>query len=456
METLAELLPVLMLPTLALLLFSGYPVALVLAGVGLLFTLLGWLVGEIPAVAFLNIPLRVWGSLSGSLIYPAVPMLLFMGLALEKSGVAREMLLCMRVLLRRVPGSLAVGVTILGVLLAPAAGLIGASVATLALVALPTMLEQGYRPSLATGSVAAAGTLGIILPPGIMLFFLAQLLGVPMGSLFLSTLAPGLLLAMLFIVYYIAKAHFDPGAAPGFDSSRESLPGNLFWYVIRSLALPVLLIATVLGSIIAGWATPTQSGAVGAAGGIVLMLVNGSFSFKRLNEVVIGTTLTTSMVFFIVIAATVFSYPFRYLSGDGVVIAALGATGLGDWGILLLILGIIFVLGFFIDWIEITVITLPIFFPILDGLDFAAYVGSPELSLVWIAVLIALVLQTSFLTPPFGFALFFVKGAAPPGARLADVYRGIVPLVAMQLLGLALVLALPALAVGLPRLVLGI
>ncbi len=456
METLAELLPVLMLPALALLLFSGYPVALVLAGVGFLFALLGWLVGEIPAVAFLNIPLRVWGSISGSLIYPAVPMLLFMGLALEKSGVAREMLLCMRVLLRRVPGSLAVGVTILGVLLAPAAGLIGASVATLALVALPTMLEQGYRPSLAAGSVAAAGTLGIILPPGIMLFFLAQLLGVPMGSLFLSTLAPGLLLAALFIVYYMAKAHFDPGAAPGFDSEQESLPGNLLWYVIRSLALPVLLIATVLGSIIAGWATPTQSGAVGAAGGIVLMLVNGSFSFKRLNEVVIGTTLTTSMVFFIVISATVFSYPFRYLGGDEVVIEALSGAGLNDWGILLLILGIIFVLGFFIDWIEITVITLPIFYPILDGLDFSTYVGSPELALVWVAVLIALVLQTSFLTPPFGFALFFVKGAAPPDVQLADVYRGIVPLVIIQLLGLALVLALPALAVGLPRLVLGI
>ncbi len=454
METLAELLPVLMLPALAVLLFSGYPVALVLAGVGLLFTGLGWLAGEIPADAFLNIPLRVWGSLSGSLIYPAVPMLLFMGLALEKSGVAREMLLCMRVLLRRVPGSLAVGVTILGILLAPAAGLIGASVATLALVALPTMLEQGYRPSLATGSVAAAGTLGIILPPGIMLFFLAQLLGVPMGSLFLSTLAPGLLLAALFIVYYMAKAQFDPGAAPGFDSARESLPRNLLWYAIRNLALPVLLIATVLGSIIAGWATPTQSGAVGAAGGIVLMLVNGSFSLMRLNEVIIGTTLTTSMVFFIVIAATIFSYPFRYLGGDEVVIAALSGTGLDDWGILLLILGIIFLLGFFIDWIEITVITLPIFLPILDGLDFASYVGSPELSLVWIAVLIALVLQTSFLTPPFGFALFFVKGAAPPGVRLADVYRGIVPLVLIQLLGLALVLVLPALAVGLPRLLL--
>jgi TRAP-type mannitol/chloroaromatic compound transport system permease large subunit len=208
----------------------------------------------------------------------------------------------------------------------------------------------------------------------------------------------------------------------------------------------------VLGSIIAGWATPTQSGAVGAAGGIVLMVLNRSFTVRRLNEVVIGTTLTTSMVFLIVIAATVFSYPFRYLSGDEAVIDLMLATGAGDWGVLALILGIIFVLGFFIDWIEITVITLPIFYPLLVGMDFSAYVGSPQMALVWISVLIALVLQMSFLTPPFGFALFFVKGAAPPGVTLADVYRGIVPLVLVQLLVLALVAALPALATGLPSL----
>ena len=238
MDWLADHLPVFMLPALAVLLFTGYPVALVLSGVGLLFCLLGWLLDVFPLVALYNVPLRVWGSISGSLIYPAVPMLLFMGLAMEKSGVAREMLICMRLLLRRVPGDLAIAVTLLGLLLAPVAGLIGASVATLALIALPTMLEQGYRVDLATGSVAAAGTLGIILPPGIMLFFLAQLLQVPMGSLFLSTIVPGLMLAVLFIFYYWLRATVDPASAPRGTASSESA-GHLLFYVVRSLALPV-------------------------------------------------------------------------------------------------------------------------------------------------------------------------------------------------------------------------
>ena len=233
MEALAELLPILMLPTLALFLFSGFPVALVLAGVGLLFGVLAWLTGEFPAVAFLNIPLRLDGTISYNLIYPAVPMLLFMGLAIEKSGVAREMLLCMRVLLRRVPSSMSVGVIILGILLAPAAGLIGASVATLGLVALPTMLEQGYKHSVATGAVAAAGTLGIILPPGILLFFLAQHLSVSMGSLFLATLAPGLLLALMLMAYFIVQGGVSGTGADAIDNEYQGRTLALVIYVVR-------------------------------------------------------------------------------------------------------------------------------------------------------------------------------------------------------------------------------
>ena len=455
MVELAEfLLPLLMLPALALLLFTGYPVALVLAGVGLLFCGLAMAVGLMPWVALYNIPIRVWSSVSGSLIYPAVPMLLFMGLALERSGVAENMLLCLRILLRRVPGSLAIGVTILGILLAPAAGLIGASVATLGVVALPTMLRQGYSPSFATGSVAAAGTLGIILPPGIMLFFLAQILGVTMGALFLSTMLPGLLLGVFFMIYYAARARLSPEIAPDPEDPAQHVTGSLALYVVRSLALPVLLIATVLGSIVAGVATPIQSGSLGAAGGLVLMALHGRLTLSRVHAVVAATTRTTAMVFFIVIAAAVFSYPFRYLGGDDLIADLIASTGLGDWGVLLLILGIIFVLGFFIDWIEIAVITLPIFLPVLEALDFAGYVGSADLALVWIAVLVALVLQTSFLTPPFGFSLFFVKGVAPPSVRLADVYRGVVPLLALQALMVAIVLAVPGFALMLPRLAL--
>lgn len=452
-ELFEVLLPLAMLPALAVLLFTGYPVALVLAGVGLAFSGLAIAAGLMPVAALTNIPLRVWGSVDGNLIYPAVPMLLFMGVALERSGVAQDMLLCMRVLLRRMPGSLAVGVTILGILLAPAAGLIGASVSTLGVVALPTMLRQGYHPSFATGSVAAAGTLGIILPPGIMLFFLAQLMGVTMGALFLSTMLPGLGLALLFMIYYAVRATVSPALAPPMD--REEVPfGNVALYVLRSLFLPVLLIATVLGSIIAGLATPTQSGTLGAAGGLVLMALHRRLTLANVHAVVAATARTTAMVFFIVIAAAVFSYPFRYLSGDELIAEMILSTGLGDWGVLLVILGIIFVLGFFIDWIEIAVITLPIFLPVLSDLDFAAYVGSNEMSLVWIAVLIALVLQTSFLTPPFGFSLFFVKGAAPPEVRLIDVYRGVVPLLALQALMVGLVMILPGLAVWLPMLAL--
>ncbi len=450
MEGLAEILPILMLPTLAVFLFSGFPVALVLTGVGMLFGVLGWMTGEFPAVAFLNIPLRLDGTISYNLIYPAVPMLLFMGLAIEKSGVAREMLLCMRVLLRRVPSSMSVGVLILGILLAPAAGLIGASVATLGLVALPTMLEQGYKHSVATGAVAAAGTLGIILPPGILLFFLAQHLSVSMGSLFLATLVPGLLLALLFIAYFVAQGRISGTGADAIDNEYEGRTLALISYVVRSLALPVALIVLVLGSIILGWAVPTEAGAVGAAGGVVLMAVTRTLSPQRLNEVVKATVRTTAMVFFIVLMATVFSYPFRYLGGDGYIIDLMTATGFGDWGLLFVILGTIFVLGFFLDWIEIVIITLPIFYPIITDLDFSGTISDPELAKVWIAVLIGLVLQTSFLTPPFGFALFFVKGVAPPGVTLGEVYRGAVPLVIIQIIGIALVVLIPALATGLP------
>jgi len=450
----AELLPILMLPTLAVLLFSGFPVAMVLAGTGLLFAGLGWMTGEFPGVAFLNIPLRLQGTISNNLIYPAVPMLLFMGLAIEKSGVAREMLLCMRVLLRRVPSSMSVGVLVLGILLAPAAGLIGASVATLGLVALPTMLEQGYKHSVATGSVAAAGTLGIILPPGILLFFLAQHLSVSMGSLFLATLLPGLLLALLFMGYFIVQGHFSGSGAEAIDHQYKGRTVALVIYIVRSLALPIALIALVLGSIIAGWATPTEAGAVGAAGGIILMGVTRTLTPRRLNEVVKATVRTTAMVFFIVLTATVFSYPFRYLGGDSLIIDLLQGTGFGDWGLLAIILGTIFILGFFLDWIEIVIITLPIFYPVISELDFASYIGDPELAKVWIAVLIGLVLQTSFLTPPFGFALFFVKGVSPPEVTLAEVYQGAVPLVLIQVVGIALVALLPALAVGLPALAL--
>lgn len=450
MDWLVDNLALLMIAALALLLFSGYPVALVLIGVALVFSLIGHALDQFPFIAYFNIPLRIFSTVGENLLYPAVPMLLFMGIALERSGIGRELLSCLEVLLRRVPASQAVAITLIGIILAPSAGLVGASVTTLGFLALPTMLGRGYRPSFATGSVAAAGTLGLILPPAIMLYFLADELGVLVAHMFLSTIMPGLLLTGLYLTYYVGSAIIDPHIAP----PPKALPAHGAWqlagYALRSLALPVLLVALVLGSIIAGLATPTQSASVGAAGAILLMLLNRSLSWRTLHEVVTSTALLTAMVFFVVIAATVFSYVFRYFGGDTLVLDMLRGLGLGNWGMLLTMLGVIFVLGFFIDWIEIALITLPIFEPVLKTLDFSGYVGSSDLAGIWIAVLIALNLQTSFLTPPFGFALFFLKGSAPPEVKLSDIYRGIVPIVGIQLLTIALVLAMPWLATWLP------
>jgi len=445
-----EVLPIAMLAALALLLFTGLPVAVLLAGLGVLFSLIGVVLGEMPAIALYNIPVRMFGSIGGGLIYPAVVMLLFMGVALEKSGIAGDLLRCLQLLLRRVPGGLAVAVILLGVILAPAAGLVGASVVTLALISLPTMLAQGYRAGMATGAVAAAGTVGIILPPAVMLFFLAGQFGVTIGSMFLATLVPGAILIGFYLAYYLIAGLIDPPAGSEAAGPPSMSIGQWLGLLLRGLVLPLGLVSLVLGSIIFGWATPPQSGAVGAAGGVLLMLLNRRLSWPVIKSVVATTTLLTAMVFFIIMAAAVFSYPFRYFGGDGVISRALAALEMGPWGTLLLIVGIIFILGFFIDWIEIAVITLPLFVPVLETLDFGAHGGDAAAVMLWMATLVALTLQTSFLTPPFGFALFFLKGAVPPGVSLLDIYRGIVPIVIAQLLGIGLLLAWPEIATWLP------
>ncbi len=455
LDNLIDLLPLLMAATLAVFLFAGFPVALTLAAVGFAFALLGNALDLFPVVALFNLPLRMYSNLGENLIYPAVPMLLFMGIALERSGIARELLTCLDRMLRRTPGSLAVAVVVIGVILAPSAGLIGASVATLALIALPSMLAQGYRTSFASGSVAAAGTLGLIFPPGLMLFFLADHLDVQLGYMFLATVVPGFVLSFLYVGYQMLGTIVDPSLAPRSVEPEPISVQQFIAYVARSLALPLLLVFLVLGSIIAGLATPTQSSSVGAAGAILLMVLNRSLSFRLFREIVESTALMTAMVFLIVMAATVFSYVFIYLDGNSVVTDAIHGLGLGRWGTLLFILGMIFVMGFFIDWIEITVIVLPIVSPALEALDFSDYIGVPGLSMLWIAVLVALNLQASFLTPPFGFALFFLKGAAPPEVRIEQVYRGVLPFVALQIAGMALVLLFPMLVTWLPVSALG-
>ena len=449
-DWLIDALPFLMLGSLAVMLFSGLPVAMILVGLGVGFCFIGITLGEMTFAALFNIPPKLISSMRGSLFYPAVAMLLFMGVALEKSSIARDMLTCLRLLLHRLPAGLLIAVLLIGVVLAPAAGIVGASVVTLSLIALPTMLRSGYPAPIATGTVAAAGTVGIILPPAVMLFFLAGEFQVPIGSMFMATVVPGGLLLLAYMLWYMATAR------TGDVQPLERPPDTMAWalLILRGLVLPIALIALVLGSIIKGWATPSQSGAIGAAGGLALIIINRRLSWALFKDLIRTTTNLSAMVFFIIMAAAIFSYPFRYFGGDTAIADALAALEMTPWSTLLLITGIVFVLGFFIDWIEITVITLPLFVPVLQALTFPGHIDPPTMML-WIAAVTALVLQTSFLTPPFGFALFFLKGSAPPEVSLGQIYRGILPIVAIQVVMIGIVLAEPRLVTWLPELVYG-
>lgn len=446
-----DALPFLMLGSLVVLLFSGLPVAIILCGVGIAFCFVGIALDEMPFIALYNIAPKLIYAIRGTPFYPAVVMLLFMGVALEKSGIAQDMLTSLRYLLRRLPAGLAIAVLLIGVVLAPAAGVVGASVVTLALIALPAMLKHGYRPAEATGAIAAAGTVGIILPPAVMLFFLSGKFQVPVGSMFMATVVPGGLLILLYLLYYLIRGWYAPPAqtAAATDDYPETTTGWLTLFV-RGLIMPLALIATVLGSIIMGLATPSQSGAIGAAGGLLLVFLNGRLTWPLFKDLVRTTANLSAMVFFIIIAAAVFSYPFRYFGGDTAIADLLASLQMGPWATLLLVVGLIFVLGFFIDWIEITVITLPLFIPVLQALDFAAHAGDGKLAMIWMAGVTALVLQTSFLTPPFGFALFFLKGSAPPGVTLSHIYRGVIPILLIQLAVIVTVLLVPEVITWLP------
>ncbi len=436
--------------SLLVLLFSGYPVALVLIGVSVVFATIAIFLDIIAFQMIMLFPLRTFQIFSQNLIYPAVPALIFMGVALEKSGLARDLFVAIAYTTRHLPGGLMVSVLLLGVVLAPAAGLIGASVAMLALAALPTMLHYGCDVRSSTASVAAAGTAGIIIPPGIMLFFLADQLEVPIIATFTGVLYPVGLLLLLYAAYFVVSSIVRKERRVVIV---DGMP-NGFWlkgaFFVRKLILPVALILLVLGSIVFAWATPTQAGSVGAGGAFLLMVLNRSMSLSKLRDVLVETGFITSMVFFVIIGANAFSLLFRILGGDDSLINVLDALQLGDWGSLIFILVVIFVLGFFIDWIEIVLITLPIFLPVIRGFDFGLFVGDPLMTRTWIAVAIGIVLQTSFLTPPFGFALFFLRGSAPPEVRMIDIYRGAIPLVAIQILTLIAVLSLPFLATRIP------
>jgi len=423
-----------MLAAAVALLLIGYPVAFTLGAVALLF---GGIALGLDFFALL--PLRIWGVMTNFTLL-AVPLFVFMGIILDKSGIAEALLETMARLFGRINGGMGVSIVLVGALLAATTGVVGATVVTMAVIALPVMLRHGYKPELATGTIAASGTLGQIIPPSIILVLLGDVIGVPVGQLFMAAVTPGLVLIVLFIIYILVRAKLKPQDAPALPMDDNAEP--LWPQVFKSLIPPLLLMFAVLGSIFLGVASPTESAAVGALGALLLATLHRKLNFAKLREAMQSTTRMTSMVFMILIGATAFGLVFRGMGGDDLVQELMTNLPGGVWGFLLVSMLIIFVLGFFLDFIEITFIVVPILAPI------AAFMG---VDMLWFAVLIALNLQTSFLTPPFGFSLFYLKAAAPPEIRMPQIYRGILPFVAIQLVALSLIMLFPQVTLWLPN-----
>lgn len=450
MDLVIEFLPLLMFVVLIPLLFSGFPVAFILGGVGLLFWLIAVWLGVVNDKSFLLVISRIHGGIVSNLTLVAIPMFIFMGTMMERSGIARDLLNTLQLLLRRVPGGLALAVVFLGVIMAATTGIIGASVVMMTLLALPVMRDQKYDLPLATGTIAASGTLGILIPPSIMLVVMGNLLSVPIGSLFVAALVPGLLLSFFYVTYIIIYAKLNPDHAPPMVVDEHMTRSEYFGLLFKSLLPPMLLISLVLGSIFGGFATPTEASGIGAVGAIVLAYFKGNLSFKSLKEVSEHSALTGAMLFGIFLGATAFSYVFALLGGHDLIIRGVEAFNVGPWSVLAAIMVTVFILGFFFDWIQITLIVLPVFAPIISGLDFGTHLPYPEMGLIWFAILVALNLQTSFLTPPFGFALFYMKGVAPKEVKINHIYKGIIPFILLQLLGLLAILIWPSIALWLP------
>lgn len=430
--------------------FSGYPVAFLLGGIGIAFAF----IGGVPLPFLGTISSRIFGGVVENWLLIAIPLFVFMGLMLERSGVAKSLLMTLQRLFGRVRGGLAISVALLGVVMAASTGIIGASVVMLGLLALPVMMRQGYKPEMAYGVVAASGTLGILIPPSIMLVLMGSIMNLSVGALFKAALIPGLLLGGLYMAYLLITAMIKPEWAPLAHEGDNPVPTEdqspLVIALLRDLAGPVVLIVAVLGSIMAGIATPTEAAAIGAAGSLFLALMLRQLNVDVVRQVCRDTSKISAMVLFVVIGATCFSVIFKHLGGADMIVDIITGTGLGPYGLLLLLMGLIFVLGFFLEWIEISFVVLPLLVPVVDGLDFAG-VSSSGL-LVWFAILVAINLQTSFLTPPFGYALFYLKGIAAGNVSIGVIYRSIIPFVLLQLTGLILCIVFPSIVLWLPGL----
>jgi tripartite ATP-independent transporter DctM subunit len=460
MVTLKELMPLFLFLALCGALALGYPVALTLAGVALLFAGIGVLTGTFDASFLEALPNRVFGTMTNETLL-AVPLFVFMGVMLERSGVAEALLKSMARLFGGLTGGLAISVMLVGAVLAASTGIVGATVVTMGLIALPTMLRYGYDARLASGTICAAGTLGQIIPPSVVLVLLGDQLGnayqqaqlkagnyapdtVSVGDLFAGALLPGLLLVAMYILWIALVAWRRPERAPALPASERE--GVTAWELARALLPPLALVVAVLGSILAGIATPTEAAAVGAVAACVFALLNGRLRAPLLREVMRQTTLVTSMVFLILIGAALFTLVFRGFGGDDDVHALLSNIPGGVIGALILVNLVMFLLGFVLDFIEIVFVVVPLVAPALLGMG---------VDPVWLGVLFAINLQTSFLTPPFGFALFYLRGVAPPEVSTGQIYRGVVPFIAIQLLMLGVLVVFPELATWLPAQVYG-
>jgi len=451
-----------MFASFVLLLFSGFPVAWVLAGVGVAFVGIGWLSDQywdtVTGLDYNSLGLVVGRifAIMDNWVLVALPMFIFMGLMLDKSGVAERMLQSMQRLFGRVRGGLAITVTLIGVILAASTGIIGASVVLLGLISLPAMLHQQYHRPLALGTVAAAGCLGILIPPSVMLVIMGDQLGISVGDLFMGAVFPGLILGLLYVAYLLVHGWLWPNNAP-LAADREPIRLRDLGRVLWDILPPALLILAVLGSIFAGIATVTEASGIGALGALLLALVYRRLNGPVLREVVINTMNTTAYIMAIFLGATLFALVMRELGGDELIESALTGLGLGPYELIALVLALVFLLGFFLDWIEISLIILPLLGPVVSGLDLGipgyGAVDNPEL--VWFALLVAVTLQTSFLTPPVGFALFYLKGVCPADVRLVEIYRGVLPFIVLQLVGLLLVVLFPQLVTWLPSVAYG-
>ncbi|MEM1090538.1 MAG: TRAP transporter large permease subunit [Pseudomonadota bacterium] len=441
-----DLLSIAMFVSFIALILTGFPVAWVLGGLAIFFTAVA-IVLEIDLGFALNVDWaytslavnRSWEVMKNWVLV-ALPLFVYMGMMLEKSGIAGDLMTSLSRVFGRVRGGLAVTVTLIGVLLAATTGIIGASVVLLAMLGLPVMLKQGYRPELASGTVCAVGTLGVLIPPSIMLVLMADRLAMPVGDLFLGAMFPGLLLGALYVTYLLVIALLNPDVAPA-PEHAEKLDWTALVNVVKAVLAPTALILAVLGSIFFGVATPTEAAGIGAFGATVLAVLRRKLSRPVLDEVLRQTTTTTAFVFAVFIGATAFSLVLRGLGGDELIKSALLELPFGPNGIVITILAFTFLLGFFLDWIEISLIILPLVAPVVQSLGF---------DLVWFTVMFAVCLQTSFLTPPVGFAIFYLKGVAPEGITAGTIYRGVIPFILLQLAAMALIYLYKPLVTWLP------